>query len=185
MLPLPCMLVCPFVCANRTRDRGCSKHPVFPAPSKQEGGKFTSKPRTQCAARTRSRIQFVARMSEARSGTTLTPPRISLRSSGLQATSWIASRSLSSGAHSRDPLARNDGQGAMPLVQHPTPIGAVQRERRHVDLEPLAACVDHLVAPGHEARCGLQRHSAGVFEALARREHGLLADHALAADFLL
>src|SRR5438309_9597016 len=33
MLPLPCMLVCTFVCANRTRDRGCSKHPVFPAPS--------------------------------------------------------------------------------------------------------------------------------------------------------
>src|SRR6185503_20962243 len=31
--PLPCMLVCSFVCANRTRDRGCSKHPVFPAPS--------------------------------------------------------------------------------------------------------------------------------------------------------
>src|SRR6185295_9432186 len=31
--PLPCMLVCIFVCANRTRDRGCSKHPVFPAPS--------------------------------------------------------------------------------------------------------------------------------------------------------
>jgi hypothetical protein len=25
--------------------------------------------------------------------------------------SWIASRSLSSGAHSRDPLARNDGGG--------------------------------------------------------------------------
>src|SRR3954453_8623428 len=34
MLQLPCMLVCRFVCANRTRDRGCSKHPVFPAPSK-------------------------------------------------------------------------------------------------------------------------------------------------------
>src|SRR4029079_2897627 len=31
--PLPCMLVCRFVYANRTRDRGCSKHPVFPAPS--------------------------------------------------------------------------------------------------------------------------------------------------------
>ena len=40
MLPLPCMLVCSFVCANRTRDRGCSKHPVFPAPSKREGGTF-------------------------------------------------------------------------------------------------------------------------------------------------
>src|SRR5215213_8242556 len=33
MLQLPCMLVCSFVSANRTRDRGCSKHPVFPAPS--------------------------------------------------------------------------------------------------------------------------------------------------------
>src|SRR5215216_4666582 len=31
--PLPCMLVCRFVYASRTRDRGCSKHPVFPAPS--------------------------------------------------------------------------------------------------------------------------------------------------------
>ena len=38
MLPLPCMLVCSFVSANRTRDRGCSKHPVFPAPSVFEEG---------------------------------------------------------------------------------------------------------------------------------------------------
>src|SRR6266496_1592131 len=28
------MLVCAFLCANCTRDRGCSVHPVFPAPSK-------------------------------------------------------------------------------------------------------------------------------------------------------
>src|SRR5215208_6053760 len=34
------MLVCSFVSANRTRDRGCSKHPVFPAPSDKEGGKL-------------------------------------------------------------------------------------------------------------------------------------------------
>src|SRR3954471_902485 len=40
--------------------------------------------------------------------------------------------------------------GALPLIQHPALIGAVQRERRHIDLEPLPACVDHLVAPGHE-----------------------------------
>ena len=33
MLQLPCMLVCNLLCANRTRDRGCSKHPDFPAPS--------------------------------------------------------------------------------------------------------------------------------------------------------
>jgi hypothetical protein len=31
--PLPCMLVCAFVCATGTRDRGCSAHPAFPAPS--------------------------------------------------------------------------------------------------------------------------------------------------------
>ena len=39
MLALPCMLVCMFLFAqNRTRDRGCSKHPVFPAPSIFEEG---------------------------------------------------------------------------------------------------------------------------------------------------
>ncbi len=27
-----CMLVCAFLCANCTRDRGCGAHPVFPAP---------------------------------------------------------------------------------------------------------------------------------------------------------
>jgi hypothetical protein len=43
MLPLPCMLVCIFFSANRTRDRGCSKHPVFPAPSEQEEGKEDAK----------------------------------------------------------------------------------------------------------------------------------------------
>jgi hypothetical protein len=33
-----CMLVCAFLCASGTRDRGCSKHPVFPAPSLSSGG---------------------------------------------------------------------------------------------------------------------------------------------------
>jgi len=49
--PLPCMLVCNLLCANRTRDRGCSKHPVFPAPSVTRGPEVASKARTQCAAR--------------------------------------------------------------------------------------------------------------------------------------
>ena len=31
-----CMLVCAFLCANCTRDRGCSVHPAFPAPSDLE-----------------------------------------------------------------------------------------------------------------------------------------------------
>jgi hypothetical protein len=44
-------------CANRTRDRGCSKHPVFPAPSISKRAKRRCKPRAISAARTRNRIQ--------------------------------------------------------------------------------------------------------------------------------
>ena len=36
--PLPCMLVCAFLCATGTRDRGCSAHPAFPAPSLRREG---------------------------------------------------------------------------------------------------------------------------------------------------
>jgi hypothetical protein len=105
-----CMLVCAFAMCTGTRDRGCSKHPVFPAPSIQEEGNETFKPRVKHAARMRKlvqpslraqrsnpplhlrrygllrfarndvvRSQRVAQMSAAQSGTTLTPPRISLR----------------------------------------------------------------------------------------------------------
>jgi hypothetical protein len=56
--PLPCMLVCIFVCANRTRDRGCSKHPVFPAPSISRGREVDSKPRAQRATRSPFHIQL-------------------------------------------------------------------------------------------------------------------------------
>jgi hypothetical protein len=51
-----CMLVCAFAMCIGTRDRGCGVHPVFPAPSDREGGKFSSKPRAISAARSRSRI---------------------------------------------------------------------------------------------------------------------------------
>src|SRR6185312_662851 len=54
-----------FVCANRTRDRGCSKHPVFPAPSDFEEGKPRCKPRAQCAARSRNCIHRHCERSEA------------------------------------------------------------------------------------------------------------------------
>ena len=58
MLPLPCMLVCPFLLAqNRTRDLGCSKHPVFPAPSIRREGK-RCKPRAKRVARSRPHIQL-------------------------------------------------------------------------------------------------------------------------------
>src|SRR5882757_3661473 len=68
---------------------------------------------------------------------------------------------------------------ASPSIQHSLLVGAIERKRRHVDLKAPAAPSAHLVSPCHEARRGRQRHARGVFEAPARREHRLLADHAL------
>src|SRR6202171_1894574 len=54
------MLVCAFSCATCTRDRGCSAHPVFPAPSVERGWKVTQglilKARALRAARMRTHI---------------------------------------------------------------------------------------------------------------------------------
>src|SRR6266404_1363953 len=82
-------------------------------------------------------------------------------------------------------LSPQAGRGKKSSIQHPLAVGAVERKGRHVDVEMFAAFAHHLVAAGHEARRGRKRHAAGVFEAFARREHGLFADHALAANFLL
>src|SRR4029079_6085496 len=46
-----------FVCANSARELGCSKPPVFPAPSEQAGGRFSGKARTDDVARTRTHTQ--------------------------------------------------------------------------------------------------------------------------------
>jgi hypothetical protein len=62
-----------------------------------EGKEFQSKPRARAAARSRSCVVTSLRGAERRSNPFF-----------LCVATWIASRSLSSGAHSRDPLARND-----------------------------------------------------------------------------
>src|SRR5215204_7162641 len=56
--PLPCMLVCAFVCATGTRDRGCSAHPAFPAPSLFRRDNEFGKPRMQIASRERLNLSF-------------------------------------------------------------------------------------------------------------------------------
>src|SRR5258708_11101521 len=50
------MLVCAFFCANCTRDRGCSAHPAFPAPSSPTEGEKLRRTRTYGAARMRTHI---------------------------------------------------------------------------------------------------------------------------------
>src|SRR6202022_1264405 len=49
-----------FLYAFCTRDRGCSAHPAFPAPSR---GGDSSKTRTQCAARSRMYVFVVPALS--------------------------------------------------------------------------------------------------------------------------
>ena len=49
------MLVCAFFVRNCTRDRGCSVHPVFPAPSVLKEGERRCKPRACHAPRGRER----------------------------------------------------------------------------------------------------------------------------------
>src|SRR5258708_15112157 len=50
------MLVCVFLCTYCTRDRGCSAHPVCPAPSDWRGRDVDGKTRANCAARSRSHV---------------------------------------------------------------------------------------------------------------------------------
>ena len=58
--PLPCMLVCAKCATFGTRDRGCSAHPAFPAPSIFEGGKRI------CITRAKSRREIADAYSLAR-----------------------------------------------------------------------------------------------------------------------
>ena len=89
-----CMLVCAFLVRNCTRDRGCSVHPVFPAPSDFRGGQQTMQ---NSGERCREKAKLYPRHCE--------------RSDAIHLFACCAMDcfwSLSSGAHSRDPLARND-----------------------------------------------------------------------------
>ena len=62
--------------------------------------------------------------------------------------------------------------------------GADQLEERDLGLELRAVAAQHLEGSGHRAEGGRQGTARGVFEALARLEHGLLADDAGAVDLL-
>src|SRR5436305_12467434 len=60
----------------------------------------------------------------------------------------------------------------------------IEGKRRNPHEEILAAAGLHLVVADHKPGRGLERAAAGVFKALARLEHRLLAHNARAAHFL-
>ena len=102
--PVVTTLVC-FV-SFRTRGCGCSERPAFPAPSVlREAKRFLQN--SDASRRENAELCFNwRRHCEERK-------RRSNPASCVVA-KWIASRSLSSGAHSRDPLARNDDTRTTP-----------------------------------------------------------------------
>src|SRR5450756_559230 len=100
------MLVCVFLCTCCTRDRGCSAHPVFPAPSDQEGKEVSSKPRAYQAARSRRHVSTSLRVKRSN-------PYFSLRremdcfaslAMTLREREAVSSSQLSSPAHAGDPV---------------------------------------------------------------------------------
>jgi len=101
-----CMLVCAFAMCTGTRDRGCSAHPVFPAPSFQEEGNDVFKPRAS-APRDREgvdddRHHLAPSPDEAKRNPGPLQHRPGFRGACHHCASAIA---LVAGAHSRDPLA--------------------------------------------------------------------------------
>src|ERR1044071_1338910 len=74
--------------------------------------------------------------------------------------------------------------GYVGSVQADGLLRRVEREGGDMDEEILAAFRLHLVVADHEARGGRERAATRVFEALARREHRLLADDTRTAHLL-
>ena len=95
-----------------TRGCGCNGHPAFPTPSLGEGFTHNSgASRREIAESYLAVIASEAKQSIKQESKDGLLRRFAPRNDGLISELLrIASRSLSSGAHSRDPLARNDGR---------------------------------------------------------------------------
>ena len=112
---------CACSCALCTRDRGCSAHPVFPAPSTCAEGEMLRKPRASHAARMRTHI--------------LTLSRISIRTF----------------RHPRLPRARNipsDGSRGRPIRCHPRRVQSSERPGAGVVIRSLQADAERRGSPG-------------------------------------
>src|ERR1700710_881462 len=120
------MLVGASCYASCLRDRGCSAHPVFPAPSlPKRANEMENSGRI--APREREVVfSVVARMSVATSGTTLTLPRMSLRSSGLRVPSAMAMTALNQ-------------SNRLPRIRHRRCKPAIDRDRLAVDVGGVVA----------------------------------------------
>ena len=107
------MLVCAFLCANCTRDRGCSVHPVFPAPSHFRGQtKQSSGALCREIAKSYS-DQSPGERSDTRDHSHTAPDIASL----IRATPAAGYRSTAQTAHLRNPGRRTTSGIAMRLFE--------------------------------------------------------------------
>src|SRR5258708_1129642 len=131
-------VVTTLVCYLYHCTRGCGRieRPAFPAPSDFLGREFTSKTRAS-----------VRRDREA-----VAKNEMSIHK--------LVMPGLDPGIHpsSNDSFERmdhrvkpGDDERKRSSIQHPLAIRAVERKRRHVDLETFAAFADHLITSAHEA----------------------------------
>src|SRR3546814_10614093 len=80
--------------------------------------------------------------------------------------------------------SRHRYRPAATSVQADPLMRTVQGEGGDRDLDPVAALRLHLIGADHHPRRRRQRAAAGVFEAVARPQQRLLADHAGTANLL-
>src|SRR6185437_14212328 len=80
--------------------------------------------------------------------------------------------------------ARSNEAGWIRSVEADRLVRSVEREGGDSDGKILAVGRFHLVAADHDAGRRVERRAAGVFVALAGRQHGLLADDARPAHLL-
>ena len=104
-----CMLVCASTTISCTRDRGCSKHPAFPAPSCL--GETVGKARAKCAAGMRRCVK-VRHPEEAATR----PSRRATATSGAVHPSRLAP--LAPPATTAKPLRGDDGSGLLRFARN-------------------------------------------------------------------
>ena len=105
------MLVCVFVCYFCTRDRGCSAHPVFPAPSLFRGGTNLQNS-GECRRENADAYPPSLRgaLATKQSSSSLRPWIASLRSSGLRPRLRILATAFARGLQIRSALKRRRAQ---------------------------------------------------------------------------
>src|SRR5664279_5324682 len=76
------------------------------------------------------------------------------------------------------PAPKGSQQERAKLIENPPFQGAVERERRNIDIKAPPIGVDHAIGAGHQAGRRRQAAARSITKAAAGLENGGFADHA-------